>query len=148
MTTSDDARAVLARETRALVDRLRLWTPARWAAAAPVLGTRGDVVHHLAQALADAAAAAEGLPRRRLPRLDSDLALPDQLAVTGDDLMRARPMGDVAREAAAHLLWHRRHLLDDDVPPGLAPALGLADVLAAGERACGSLREVPGAQPS
>jgi hypothetical protein len=35
------------------------------------------------------------------------------------------------------VLLHRRHLLDDDVPPGLAEALGLDDVLAAGERACG-----------
>lgn len=148
MTTPDDAAAVLARETRALVDRLRLWTPARWAAAAPVLGSRGDVVHHLAQALADAAADLEGGPRRPLPRLDSDLALPDQLAVTGDDLVRTTPPPEVARAAAAHLLWHRRHLLGDDVPAGLADALGLDDVLATGQGACPGEREDPASRPS
>ena len=35
----------------------------------------------------------EGEPRRALPRLDSDLALADQLAVTADDLVRAAPAG-------------------------------------------------------
>jgi hypothetical protein len=128
--------AVLDREARSLVQRLRLWTPARWAAAAPLPGSRADLAHHLAQAQADAAAALEGGPRRVLPRLDSDLALPDQLAVTAADLVRAQPPDEVARDAAAHLLWHRRHLLDDAVPSALAQALGLADPDAAGERAC------------
>jgi hypothetical protein len=128
--------ALLDREARLLVQRLRLWTPARWSAAAPVLGTRGDLAHHLAQALADDAAHLEGTARRALPRLDSDLVLVDQLAVTSSDLVRAGPPDELARSAAAHLLLHRRHLLDDDVPPGLAAALGLDDVLAAGERTC------------
>jgi hypothetical protein len=128
--------AVLDREARSLVQRLRLWTPSRWAAAAPVPGTRGDLAHHLAQRLADAAADLEGTTRRALPRLDSDLALADQLAVTADDLVRADPPADVARSAVAHLLLHRKHLLDDDVPPRLAAALELDDVLAAGEQAC------------
>jgi hypothetical protein len=119
-----DLTALLAREAASFVARLRLWTPARWAAAAPVLGTRADVVHPLAQELADDAAALEGRPPRPLPRLDSDLALPDQLAVTADDLVRAGPAGDVAARAVAHLLLHRRHLLGEDVPPGLAAALG------------------------
>ena len=88
---------LLRRESRSLVQRLRLWTPARYAAAAPPWGTRGDLVLHLAQACADAAAALEGGPRRTLPRLDSDLGLADQLAVTSDDLVRAGPSDDVAR---------------------------------------------------
>lgn len=123
---------LLARESASLVARLRLWTPARWAAAAPPWGSRADLVHHLAQWLADQADEAPV----RLPRLDSDLALPDQLAVTADDLVRTgRPTGD----AVAHLLAHRGALLDEPVPPGLVAALGAADeadVLARGHRAC------------
>ncbi len=119
----DDPLDLLRRESRSLVQRLRLWTPARYAAAAPPHGTRGDLVHHLVQSLADAAADAEGAPRRAVPRLDTDLALADQLAVVSDDLVRAGPSAEVAREATAHVLRHRRDLLGEDVPPGLAEAL-------------------------
>jgi hypothetical protein len=140
MTTAGNCAAVLDREARSLVARLRLWTPARWAAAAPVLSTRADVAHHLAQAFADATADREARPRRGLPRLDSDLALPDQLAVTADDLVRSGPSDDVARSAVAHLLLHRWHLLDDPVPSGLVRALGLDDVLAAGRDECDAAR--------
>ena len=128
--------ALLAREAASLVARLRTWTPARWVAAAPELGTRADLAHHLAQALADLGADAEGADRRTLPRLANDLGLPDQLAVTADDLVRAAPPDEVARAATAHLLLHRGHLLGDDVPAGLARALSTGDVLAAGRRAC------------
>lgn len=114
-----DAGELLAREARSLVERLRLWTPERWAAAAPPYGTRGDLVHHLAQALA----AQE--TDRSLPRLDSDLALPDQLAVTADDLVRS---GRATEKHVAHLLAHRRDLLGDDVPAGLLAELGDAAV--------------------
>lgn len=127
---------LLRREAISLVARLRLWTPARWAAAAPVLGTRADVAYHLAQALADAAADAEGEVRRRLPRLPSDLALPDQIAVTGDDLVRAQPPPGVAVAAAAHLLVHRQDLLGEAIPATIAAALGLPDLAAAGRAAC------------
>lgn len=127
---------LLRRESRSLVQRLRLWTPARWAAAAPPHGSRADLVHHLAQQLADLAADLEAAPRRVLPRLDSDLGLPDQLAVTADDLVRAGPPPEQVQAATAHLLLHRRDLLAEDVPPGLAAALGLADVLSAGVQAC------------
>ncbi len=128
---------LLRRESRSLVQRLRLWTPARYAAAAPPWGTRADLVHHLAQACADAAADLEHQPRRAVPRLDSDLALADQLAVTSDDLVRARPDDELARAATAHLLVHRHDLLGEQVPPALAAALGVADVVAAGRAACG-----------
>ena len=133
-----DEVAVLRRESRALVERLRLWTPARYAAAAPPWGTRGDLVAHLAQRLADDAARCEGQVRRALPRLDSDLALADQLAVTADDLLHAGVDGPLARDTAAHLLAHRLDLLGDDVPVSLAEALGLADVVAAGRAVCRS----------
>ena len=127
---------LLRRESRSLVQRLRLWTPARYAAGAPPWGTRADLVLHLAQACADAAADLEGEPRRRVPRLDSDLGLADQLAVTSDDLVRAGPGDDLARAVCAHLLVHRRDLLGEDVPGSLAGALGLPDVVAAGRAAC------------
>ena len=118
------------------MQRLRLWTPARYAAAAPPWGSRGDLVRHLAQACADAAADLEQAPRRTVPRLDSDLGLADQLAVTSDDVVRARPDDGLARAVTAHLLAHRRDLLGEDVPASLADALGVADVLAAGQAAC------------
>lgn len=125
---------LLAREAGLLVTRLRLWTPARWQAAALPYGTRGDLVHHLAQALADQA----GEAPVRLPRLGSDLALPDQLAVTADDLVRT---GLATGDDVAHLLLHRRDLLDEPVPAALVEALGEPDELALLRRAraaCGT----------
>ena len=97
VSADDPGSALLAREATSLVARLRLFTPARWAAAAPPYGTRADAVHHLAQWLADVV----GEAPVRLPRLDSDLALPDQLAVTADDLVRARLPADDAGGAPA-----------------------------------------------
>lgn len=132
----EEPLALLRRESRSLVQRLRLWTPARFAAQALTHGSRADLVHHLAQRLADQAADAEDRARRPLPRLDSDLALPDQLAVTADDLARVGD-AEAARAATAHLLLHRHDLLAEEVPAGLAVALGLTDVLAAGREECG-----------
>lgn len=113
------AGELLARETRSLVDRLRLWTPQRWAASpadgAPY-GTRGDLVHHLAAWFVVQA----GETDRPLPRLD-DLVLPDQLAVTSDDLVRS---GRAQLPHVAHLLAHRCDLLGEDVPAALLAQLG------------------------
>ena len=108
---------LLAREARSLVERLRVWAPSRWAAAADPFGTRGDLLHHLVQDLAIAAGEAP-VP---VPRLDNDLALPDQLAVTADDLARS---GRAQLEHVAHLLAHRRDLLGEDVPAALVARLG------------------------
>lgn len=130
--TGDAATAgLLAREAASLVARLRLFTPARWAAEALPYGTRGDLVHHLAQWLADRT----GEAPVRLPRLDSDLALPDQLAVTADDLVRSGPPDSLAADAAAHLLLHRTELLDESVPAGLVAALGEPEPVALLRRA-------------
>lgn len=112
---------LLARQAASLVDRLRLWTPQRWAAAAPPFGTRGDLVHHLASAFVQRAAETD----RPLPRLDSDLALPDQLAVTADDLARS---GNASYADVAHLLAHRADLLGDEVPASLRAELHGAPV--------------------
>lgn len=57
-------------------------------------------MHRLVQRIADLAALAEGEPLRPVPRLDSDLALPDQLIVVTRDLLRATP--DAATLLAAH----------------------------------------------
>jgi hypothetical protein len=84
-----------------LVGQVAHWTPARWATPAKGGGTRAEVVHGLVQRLADLAAEAEGQPRRVVPRLDSDLALPDQLRVIAADLIAADPSPDVLNEATA-----------------------------------------------
>ena len=88
------------------------WGASRWAAPAGLgapggrnLGgssTRAALFHALVQSLADAAADAEGQPRRPVPRLGSDLALPDQLRVMVADLLAAgAPEATVAAAAAA-----------------------------------------------
>jgi hypothetical protein len=70
-----------------LVNRVSHWTPPRWAAStASGDGSRADVMYALVQRVADLAADAEGQPRRRVPRLDNALALPDQLRVVARDL--------------------------------------------------------------
>ncbi len=51
--------------------------------------SRAERVHELVQRLADAAADAEGSPRRPVPRLDNDLALTDQLRVVTADVLAA-----------------------------------------------------------
>ena len=91
----------LAVETRRLVDRVSTWTPPRWAASsASGPGSRADRFHALVQTLADQAADAEGQPRRVVPRLSPDTALPDQLRVIVADLIEAAH-DDEARIAAA-----------------------------------------------
>ncbi len=133
---SEDETGLLAREAASLVARLRLWTAARWAAQADG-GSRADVVHHLAQWLADEAGEAP-VP---LPVLDSPLALPDQLAVTADDLVRTRPAPEQALRAVAHLLAHRRDLLGEDVPASLHARLGGIPVACPGTTKAGPPQE-------
>ena len=123
---------LLAKELTSLVRRLRLWTPQRWAAAADPWGTRADLVRHLAQWLADRCAEREGEPRRELPVLRPDLLVADQLAVTGDDLVRARPSEAACREAVDHVLAHRWDLLAEEPPA----SLGGADAVRRGRAVC------------
>lgn len=110
---------VLAKEIRSLVQRLRPWTPSRWEAAADPWGSRADLVRHLAQCLADSTADIESRPRRQLPALSPQLLLADQLAVTGDDLVRSGPDARMCEDAVAHLLAHRFDLLDEPAPESL-----------------------------
>jgi hypothetical protein len=72
------------------VDRTATWTPARWASSCPDGdSSRADAAHALVQYLADVGADAEGRPRRRVPRLEHDVSLPDQIAVVVADLVAA-----------------------------------------------------------
>lgn len=127
-----DQAALLAKEITALVQRLRTWSPTRWSASAEVWGSRADLGRHLAQRLADTAADLTGEPRRLLPVLATDLLVADQLAVTGDDLLRCGPPDDVCQDAVAHVLLHRYDLLGE-LPPD---SLGGEAALVRGRAAC------------
>jgi hypothetical protein len=95
-----------------LDDRVRPWTPARWARQARGSDglTRADLVFGLVQRIADAAADAEHRARRPVPRLDHDLALPDQLRVMVADLLTADPPADALRAAATAITTAARTL--------------------------------------
>ena len=124
---------LLAKELDSLVQRLRAWSPTRWAAEAAPWGTRADLGRHLAQWLADQASSLERQPGRELPLLHPDLLVADQLAVTGDDLVRTLPPDEVCRDAVAHLLAHRLDLLGDEPPT----SLGGAATVVRGREVCG-----------
>ena len=125
--------ALLAKEVASLVARLRLWTPARWAAGSEPWGTRADLGRHVAQWCADRAADLEGRPRRALPVLVPDLLVADQVAICGDDLVRARPDEALCADAVAHVLAHRFDLLAEEPPA----SLGGAAALRRGREVCG-----------
>ncbi|MDP9799320.1 hypothetical protein J2S43_007832 [Catenuloplanes nepalensis] len=85
------------------------WEAPRWAA--PLAGgSRADALHALVTWVADAAADAEGEPRRPVPRLTNDLALVDQLRVVVADLRAANPGEAVLAEAAGRLTALRHTL--------------------------------------
>lgn len=107
-----DVEDGLRREVDRLVRRVRQWSAPRWAATAPGAPdhTRADLVHDLLQRLADRCAAAEGEPRRPVPRLDSDLALVDQIRVLSADLLAAAPPAGVLTAAASDVAEVRRML--------------------------------------
>lgn len=88
------------------------WMQPRWSAPVSVADatgeSRGDLVYRLVQEIADLAADAEGEPRRTVPRLDSDLALPDQLRVVAADLVAAGATEEVLATATAKITAIRR----------------------------------------
>ncbi|MFG2009732.1 hypothetical protein ACGFNF_11730 [Micromonospora sp. NPDC048868] len=91
----------LGRAVELLVRQVGHWQQPRWAAAAAGGNvSRADLVHRLVQEMANLAADVEGGPRRTVPRLDNDLALPDQLRVVAADLVAAAPPEVLARAAA------------------------------------------------
>jgi hypothetical protein len=85
------------------VARVGHWEPARWVKPARSGRPRSDVVHALVQTLADLSRAVEGRPPRAVPRLDNDLALPDQVRVMAADLLLAGAPDDALRTAADHI---------------------------------------------
>jgi hypothetical protein len=94
--------AELDRAVGLLVGQVGHWQQPRWAASAAGGNvSRADLVHKLVQEVADLAADAEGEPRRDVPRLANDLALPDQLRVVAADLVAAAPPDEVTARAAA-----------------------------------------------
>ncbi|MEH0843462.1 hypothetical protein V6U81_13845 [Micromonospora sp. CPCC 205711] len=94
--------AELDRAVDLLVRQVGHWQQPRWAAvAAGGNASRADLVHKLVQEIANLAADTEGGPRRAVPRLDNDLALPDQLRVVAADLVAAGPPEAVLAGAAA-----------------------------------------------
>jgi hypothetical protein len=118
MDTVPSGTQELAGSVRRVSDRLRSLSDVRLAR--PVTPTpqpveaaqepsRADAAHALAQLMADRAAQLEGIPARTVPRLH-DLAVGDQVAVTGGDLVSAVTAGtgtaaartqEVLREATA-----------------------------------------------
>ncbi|MFC4148305.1 hypothetical protein ACFO0M_18790 [Micromonospora mangrovi] len=93
--------AELDRAVGLLVGQVGHWQQPRWAAvAAGGNVSRGDLVHKLVQEVANLAADVAGEPRRDVPRLANDLALPDQLRVVAADLVAADPPDAVLTRAA------------------------------------------------
>ena len=124
-------RAEIEADVRRVAELLRTMSEAQLAAAAPPYPSRAAGARAVAQTLVDAAQALEerdsgAEPRwRDLPAL-SDLAVGDQVALTGHDLLRIldstsreetvwargtrRTAGEVVADAAGHLAALRRLL--------------------------------------
>jgi hypothetical protein len=102
---AESAAAALREAERRLVARVGHWNPVRWAAATSEAPgrSRGDAVYALVQVLADLGAEAERRPRRVVPRLPSDLVLPDQVRVMVADLLGARPAESTLAAAQASI---------------------------------------------
>ncbi|KAB1933377.1 hypothetical protein F8271_24535 [Micromonospora sp. ALFpr18c] len=103
--------AELDQAVQLLVRQVGHWEQPRWAAAAATGNVpRADLVHRLVQEIANLAADAEGEPRRTVPRLDNDVALPDQLRVVTADLFAAGTDAEVLARAAAEVTATRSAL--------------------------------------
>ncbi|WP_433531521.1 hypothetical protein ACQPYA_05325 [Micromonospora sp. CA-263727] len=94
-----------------LVRQVGHWQQPRWSAIASGGNvSRADLVHRLVQEIANLAADAEGEPRRTVPRLDNDMALPDQLRVVAADLLAADPTDQILARAATEVTATRTAL--------------------------------------
>ncbi|MER7415284.1 hypothetical protein ABT346_00605 [Micromonospora peucetia] len=94
----------LDRAVELLVRQVRHWQQPRWSATATGGNvSRADLVHRLVQEIANLCADAEGGPRRAVPRLDNDLALPDQLRVVAADLVATAAPPELLARAAVEV---------------------------------------------
>lgn len=94
-----------------IVRQVGHWQQPRWAASAAGGNvSRADLVHQLVQELANLAADAEAQPRRAVPRLVHDLALPDQLRVVAADLLAATASDAALARAASQVAATRAAL--------------------------------------
>ncbi|MEV6690163.1 hypothetical protein AB0M35_01620 [Micromonospora sp. NPDC051196] len=101
----------LGRGVELLVRQVGHWQQGRWSVVASAGKlSRADLVHRLIQDVANLAADAEGRPRRVVPRLDNDLALPDQLRVVTADLLAADPSDEALARATAEVAATRATL--------------------------------------
>jgi hypothetical protein len=90
-----DDLAALARSLRRVDDRVRRWSPSRWAAAGSAGRSRSDCAHDLAVTLAALGRlAGNGAPSQAPPEVQP-YAIADQLLVLGQELANAP-------QAAAH----------------------------------------------
>jgi hypothetical protein len=84
----DDGQLV--RAVDRLADHVGHWTAARWTRPGSAgARSRAEIMHALAQRLADLEADATGRASRPVPRPANDLALPDQVRVLTLDLVVA-----------------------------------------------------------
>ncbi|BAL85993.1 hypothetical protein AMIS_7730 [Actinoplanes missouriensis 431] len=82
-----------------LLNQVRHWEERRWSQPATTTGqTRAQLIHGLAQQLADLGAEAEKSPRHELPLLHP-MVLPDQLRVLADDILIAGPPPELLTRA-------------------------------------------------
>jgi hypothetical protein len=110
----DDGQLV--RAVDRLVNHVGHWSPARWAAARSPAGAAepgfgageygqrpsagaSEIIHALAQRLADIEAEVTGRPRYPVPWLSNYLGLPDQVRVMALDLVWAKPGPEILAAA-------------------------------------------------
>jgi hypothetical protein len=84
--TGHEGITELDRAVGRLIHQVAHWSPARWRRSGAA-----ETVFSLVQTLAALSAEALGEPRRTVPRLDNDLALPDQVRVLAAELRDADP---------------------------------------------------------
>jgi hypothetical protein len=103
--------AELDRAVELLVRQVGHWEQPRWSAQAESSNvSRADLVHKLVQEIANLAADVAGEPRRDVPRLGTDLALPDQLRVVAVDLVAVGAPDAVLNQAATAIAKTRSAL--------------------------------------
>jgi hypothetical protein len=96
-----DDLAALARSLRRVDDRVRRWSPSRWAAAGSDRRPRSEAAHELALTLAALGRlAGNGAPSQAPPEVQPH-AIADQLSVLGQELANAPKAADHAEAGTA-----------------------------------------------